>query len=350
MNILKMFFIKDKKGMEEEKNDTKERKSLANKLDEIIQTDVTKEVVSEDEVVESIYENHGPEIPKVTLEKDVVLTEKTKVQLDECKAKLKYHKKIYQEWNFSSVDPLGRSLIVNFFGNPGTGKTLAAQGFAGSLGLPLIQVGIAELESKFMGETSHNIQNIFKRAHETQAVLFFDEADTLLGKRLSSVTQGVDNEVNAMRSTLLIELEKFDGIVIFATNFVKNYDSAFLSRISHQIEFELPDLEGRNRLWAHMLVDEIPLSGSKTAIVQRCAERSEGMSGREIRTCMRLSLPKAFIEAEQEGGEAILKETHLTAAIDQVITAKVNIKNSGSRTAAAKDSVNLTKKLLGVEG
>ena len=92
--------------------------------------------------------------------------------------------------------------------------------------MPIIKVGIAEIESKLMGETSKNIQQVFSDAHAQSAVLFFDEADTLLGKRLSSVTQGVDNEVNAMRSTMLIELEKFNGIVIFATNFAKNYDEA----------------------------------------------------------------------------------------------------------------------------
>ena len=76
----------------------------------------------------------------------------------------------------------------------------------------------------FMGETAKNIRAAFECAKRVDAVLFFYEADTLLGARLSNVTQGIDNEVNSLRSTLLIELEKFEGIVIFATNFEKNYD------------------------------------------------------------------------------------------------------------------------------
>ena len=169
--------------------------------------------------IEPEVQNHSYAIvkPTVTLDDDVILSVATRVQLDEGIAKLRFHKMIYEDWNFGSVDKQGRSVILNFFGAPGTGKTLTAEAFAGSLGLSIIKLGIAELESKFMGETSKNIQAVFKAATEANAVLFFDEADTLLGKRLSSVTQGIDNEVNAMRSTLLIELEKFNGIAIGLT-------------------------------------------------------------------------------------------------------------------------------------
>lgn len=144
------------------------------------------------------------------------------------------------DWGFAAVDPAGKGVVLNFFGPPGTGKTLTAEALAGSLSKPLMFMSIADLESKFMGDTSKNIAQVFKTATAEGAVLFFDEADTLLGKRLSSVTQGIDNEVNAMRSTLLIELEKHEGVVIFATNFAKNYDSAFVSRISQHIQFALP--------------------------------------------------------------------------------------------------------------
>jgi SpoVK/Ycf46/Vps4 family AAA+-type ATPase len=167
-----------------------------------------------------------PKDPRFTLDKDVILSHSTRSSLDECMARLRFHKTIYQEWNFSVVDPMGTTAILNFYGPPGTGKTLCAEALAGQLRIPFIALGIAELESKFMGETAKNIQTAFAQAKETGALLFFDEADTLLGKRLSSVTQGVDNEVNAMRSTLLIELERFDGIVVFATNFARNYDEA----------------------------------------------------------------------------------------------------------------------------
>lgn len=284
--------------------------------------------------------------PIVTLDNDVILSTATRIQLDEGLAKLKFHKTIYEDWNFGSVDKQGRSVILNFYGAPGTGKTLTAEAFAGSLSQPIIKLGIAELESKFMGETSKNIQAVFKIATEANAVLFFDEADTLLGKRLSSVTQGIDNEVNAMRSTLLIELERFNGIAIFATNFAKNYDEAFRSRISHHIHFDLPDLDGRKKIWSKMLVDQIPLLEPKEDVIQAVAELSDGFSGREIRTCMRLVLPKALLEAEQNNEEPKVKLEQLQEVIERVKKAKSEVANSENRLSAGE--INTAKSLLGV--
>lgn len=284
--------------------------------------------------------------PIVTLDNDVVLSTATRIHLDEGLAKLKFHKTIYEDWNFSSVDKQGRSVILNFYGAPGTGKTLTAEAFAGSLGQPIIKLGIAELESKFMGETSKNIQAVFKAATEANAVLFFDEADTLLGKRLSSVTQGIDNEVNAMRSTLLIELERFNGIAIFATNFAKNYDEAFRSRISHHIHFDLPDLEARKKLWAKMLVDQIPLLESKDEFIQTASDLSDGFSGREIRTCMRLVLPKALLEAEQKNEDPKVKLEQLQEVIGRIKQAKVEVANSETKLNAKE--ISTAKSLLGV--
>ena len=195
--------------------------------------------------------------PRFTLERDVVLPSISKMHIDEALIKINHHKTIYIDWGFEEVDPVGKGIVLNFFGRPGTGKTLTAEALAGTLKKPFISLGIAEIESKFMGETSKNIQTVFALAKEYDAVIFFDEADTLLGKRLSSVTQGVDNEVNSMRSTMLIELERFDGVAIFATNFAENYDKAFESRISHHIHFELPDFNGRKAIFDKMFVPTI---------------------------------------------------------------------------------------------
>lgn len=282
----------------------------------------------------------------VTLDDDVILSMATRVQIDEGIAKLRFHKTIYEDWNFGSVDKQGRSVILNFFGAPGTGKTLTAEAFAGTLNLPIIKLGIAELESKFMGETSKNIQAVFKAATEANAVLFFDEADTLLGKRLSSVTQGIDNEVNAMRSTLLIELEKFNGIAIFATNFAKNYDEAFRSRISHHIYFDVPDLAARKKLWSKMLVEQIPLCGEREQFIDWAAELSEGFSGREIRTCMRLVLPKVLLEAELSKQEPKLTLEQLKEVIHRVNHAKTEVASKDSSLSSA--DIRSAKSLLGV--
>ena len=274
--------------------------------------------------------------PQHQLDADVVLPTLTRTLLEESLTKIKYHKIIYEEWGFSEVDKVGRGNILNFYGPPGTGKTLTAEAYAGKLELPIIKLGIAELESKLMGETSKNIQKAFQDASEQGAVIFFDEADTLLGSRLSSVTQGVDNEINAMRSTMLIELEKFAGIVIFATNFAKNYDAAFRSRISNHIEFTLPDLEARKLLWARMLVEKIPLAQDRDELIELCAAQSENFSGREIRTCMRLALPKTLKEAMDNGTEPKLHFSHLEAAIMNVQKSQKEVGISTDSTAKRK--------------
>ncbi len=283
--------------------------------------------------------------PRFTLNEDLILPSETRVQINECLTKLRHHKTIYMDWNFSSVDPIGMGTVLNFYGPPGTGKTLAAEALAGTLGLPFISIGIAEIESKFMGETAKNIQRAFAETTETGAVLFFDEADTLLGKRLSSVTQGVDNEVNSMRSTMLIELERFEGIAVFATNFAKNYDEAFRSRISYHVKFDLPDLEARKALWNRMLVKEIPISGEREEVINWCAELSEGLSGREIRTCMRIALPKPLMSAEV--GEARLALEHLRESIHQVKQAHVDVASSTNTRSSSSDAA-VAKRLLGI--
>ncbi|EKN3392662.1 ATP-binding protein [Yersinia enterocolitica] len=284
--------------------------------------------------------------PRFTLDKDVILSCATRTSLDECLARLRFHNTIYKQWNFSAVDPMGMTAILNFYGPPGTGKTLCAEALAGQLRMPFISLGIAELESKFMGETAKNIQAAFAQAKETGALLFFDEADTLLGKRLSSVTQGVDNEVNAMRSTLLIELERFDGVVVFATNFARNYDEAFRSRIGYHVEFTLPDLTARHQLWNKFLVAEIPLAQERETLLLAASEFSEGLAGREIRTCMRLALPKVLLAAERSGESAQLNISHLRSAVEQVFASHQAIASHSGRTAS---EVNTAKKLLGIQ-
>lgn len=286
--------------------------------------------------------------PIYTLEEDVILPDVTAVRIKECLAKLKYHKKMYYDWNFKSVDPLGMGTILNFYGPPGTGKTMAAEAFAGTLGCDFIHLGTADVESKFMGETAKNIRAAFECANETGAVIFFDEADTLLGKRLSSVTQGVDNEVNAMRSTLLIELERFEGVVIFATNFAKNYDPAFLSRISHHIKFDLPDKITREGIWDRMLVSEIPLEGEKNSFVSVCAERSDGLSGREIRNVLRLALPKALMRASENASDSLCLDD-VASAIDQIKESYINIKDSTISSESVKNYKS-ERELLGING
>jgi AAA+ superfamily predicted ATPase len=282
--------------------------------------------------------------PRITLNDDVVLPENTRRMFEEAIGALKYHKIIYSDWGFGAVDPMGRNMVLNLYGPPGTGKTLAAEALAGTLGLPYLHLGISELESKFVGETAKNISEAFNIASREGALLFFDEADTLLGARLSSVTQGIDNEINAMRSTLLVELERFEGLVVFATNFAKNYDSAFVSRIRYHIEFKLPDYEGRKKIWEKFFVPGIPLLEEREAIVKRCSECSEGLSGREMRNALRIAFPRALTADEDHTG---IKWSHIESAIDDIRIANKNVGLIKNQQASVRDA-ETSRRLLGV--
>ena len=283
--------------------------------------------------------------PQISLDRGVVLAPDTRRMFDEAIGAMRHHKTIYSDWGFGEVDPLGRNMILNFYGPPGTGKTLAAEALAGTLGRKYFHIGISELESRFVGETAKNIAAAFRAAASEAALLFFDEADTLLGARLSSVTQGIDNEINAMRSTLLIELERFEGVVVFASNFARNYDSAFVSRIRYHIEFKLPDFEGRKQLWQRMLVSGVPLDESWVDIVERGAATSEGLSGREIRTVMRTAFPRAVIANPEDPR---VRWEDFETAIADVKTANKNVGKRRREYAAADDSIESSRRLLGV--
>lgn len=249
--------------------------------------------------------------------KSVVLPASTANEIREALIKVRYHSLIYKVWGFNEVDPSGAGCVLNFYGPPGTGKSRAAEALAGELGIPFLKVDLAELESKFMGETAKNLSAAFRQANQEASLLFFDEADTVLGKRLASVTQGVDAEINLTRSTMLIEMDGFSGVLVFASNFPENYDSAFRRRISHHIHFDLPDFEARVRLWDMHLVLAIPLEAiDRVGLLERLAEATDGFSGGYVLQAMRLALPMAV--NTDAVAESLLKEEHLMRAIELV--------------------------------
>lgn len=190
---------------------------------------------------------------------------------------------IYNAWGFSEVDPIPRS-ILNFYGEPGTGKTMCAHAIADRLGKSIMALNYSEIESKFVGEAPKNLQKAFDTAKQTGSVLFFDEADSFLGKRIENVSQGADQALNSLRSQMLIMLEEFPGVVLFATNLVTNFDPAFESRILKHIRFELPNQEARAAIIKKMLPSRLPVDAPFTN--EQYLEASaliEGFSGREIK-------------------------------------------------------------------
>lgn len=220
-----------------------------------------------------------PEEPNRTLS-ELVVPSSVRARIDTALNRIQFHDVLYNQWNLKKVDPNGNRIAINLFGPPGTGKTFCAEAIAHHLRRKIITVNYAEIESKYVGETPKNITAAFKKAHETNSVLFFDEADSILGKRLTNVTQSADHGVNVSRSVMLLQLDKFDGIVIFATNLARNYDSAFVRRILTHIEFELPDEESRLKLWRYLLPVEVPVD--KDVALDWLAKESSELAGGDI--------------------------------------------------------------------
>lgn len=257
------------------------------------------------------------EIPKKTLE-DLVLPSTTRQQIDSLLQKVKLHEILYDNFGLGKVDLSGGRTAINLYGPPGTGKSVTAEAIANALGKPMIRVNYAEIESKFVGETPKNIKEAFRFAKENDAILFFDEADSILGKRLSNVSQSTDHAVNVSRSVMLLELDSFKGVTLFATNFMSNYDSAFVRRIIGHIEMPLPTEEGRMQLYQKMIPSEYPL-GVTDKELYHVVCHSEGLSGAEI---LNVVINAATFALNREGIECQVSLHDFEMAIEGVKKAK----------------------------
>lgn len=230
----------------------------------------------------------SPVEPKFSFDQ-VILPKETKNQIDEVISLLKNMQKIYYAWGFIEIDPVPRS-VVNFFGPPGTGKTMTVHAIAKELEKKVLILNYADIESKYVGEAPKNLIAAFDIAEKEDAVIFFDEADSFLGKRITNVDSGSEQAINSLRSQMLMKLEEFNGIVFFATNLHENYDRAFESRILRHIEFKLPDLETRKQIIKSKLPKKAPYAenifAEDSMIFDKLAEISDGFSGREIKNCV----------------------------------------------------------------
>lgn len=233
----------------------------------------------------------APETPRRHLS-DLVVNAETERQLRTALAKVRYHKILYEDWGLAEIHPEGRGMALNLYGPPGTGKTFAAEGIADYLERQIIRIDYAQIESRFVGDTPKNIASAFNAAREANAVLFFDEADSVLSRRVTNITQAADYGVNVTRSTLLLQLDSFDGVVIFATNLAANYDSAFVRRILAHVYFALPDEAALTRLWAYLLPAKMPRQPDVTPEV--LAARSQGLSGGDVLNAVVLAASAAL--------------------------------------------------------
>ena len=263
-------------------------------------------------------------VPRRTFD-DVILPPATRRALDQALVHVTSHELIFNRWGLGERHPTGLSLAFNFAGPPGTGKTICAEAIANALGRRLLVVRYAEMESLWMGQTPKNVAAVFRLAREENAVLLFDEADSIAARRSTSLEHGFLRESNTVVNVLLKELETFNGVVIFATNLAANFDPAFERRIRTHVLFEMPGVVEREQIWRVQMHPRLtPLASDVN--FRALAEAYEA-SGGDIRN----AVLKAAMAAASEPGRDTAKEIHqrhLEEGIREVLAARKVMRQS----------------------
>lgn len=235
---------------------------------------------------------------------DIILPPDQIAQLQEICNQAKYRSVVYGQWGFERKLSLGKGLNVLFSGSPGTGKTMAAEVIANELQIDLYKIDLSQVVSKYIGETEKNLDRIFTTAQSANAILFFDEADALFGKR-SPVKDAHDRYANIEVGYLLQKMEEYEGVAILATNLRDNMDDAFVRRIQIIVEFPFPDEEYRQRIWQVIFPPEAPIG----------EDVDFGFLAKEVRLAggniKNIALAAAFYAAS-DGGE--IQMSHLIKA------------------------------------
>ncbi len=236
---------------------------------------------------------------------DLILPiEQKNMLLDAC-SHIKYRHIVLDRWGFDKKLPYGKGLSILFYGPPGTGKTMGAQVLANELSLEIYRIDLSQMVSKYIGETEKNLKEVFDEASNTSAILFFDEADALFGKR-GEVRDAHDRYANMETSYLLQKMEEHEGITVLATNLLQNFDEAYRRRFKFMIHFPMPDQGTRRRLWGAIFPDRLPLGPDVD--LDFMAERFE-ISGSSIKN---IAVAASFFAAA-EGQDVKMK--HMMKAL-----------------------------------
>ena len=241
--------------------------------------------------------------PIFTLE-EVVMNDDEREAIMRAVTLIKERELVFNKWNFKNVDKHTKSILC-FHGAPGTGKTMAAHGVANYLGKKIIIGSYSQIESQWVGVGAKNLEAIFKCATEQDAVLFIDEADTFLSKRISNSSDPSAKHYNSMSNELYQLIESFDGCIVFASNHITDFDPAVISRIIEPVEFKLPDEATRKKIISNLMQKEFPIEGGKTDdLLVSLAEQTEGFSGRDIRKALLIANASAAYKLKVVEGKS----------------------------------------------
>ena len=253
-----------------------------------------------------------PEEPKWSFD-EIILPDKVKDQLMDVAAYPENSQRVFETWGFKNTHKFSQRIGINFYGAPGTGKTMAAHAIAKYLGRKILVINYADIESKYVGETPKNIRKAFETAKASNSILFFDEADAILSRRVTNMTQAVDVSVNQTRSVMLMLMNEFQDFIIFATNFIENFDPAFMRRISTHVKFTLPDEDCRRQLWKMYTPPLLP----HNLDFDELAERYDNISGSDIANAVLMAAFKAARQNAERVDKSLVFE-----AVENILASK----------------------------
>jgi len=242
-------------------------------------------------------------VPKYSWE-DITLEREKLLQLQQLHNTVQYRGLVFNDWGFDDKLSLGKGISALFTGPPGTGKTMAAEIIAKSLGLELYKIDLSLVVSKYIGETERNLARIFKEAETSNAILFFDEADALFGKR-TDIKSSHDRYANVEVAYLLQKMDEYDGITIMATNLRKNMDEAFTRRLAFIIAFPFPEKADRKKIWQSIWPKNVPMAHDLDLDYMAGQFKLAGGNIKNI------ALAASFLAAE-EGGAVAMKHLVLS--------------------------------------
>lgn len=237
---------------------------------------------------------------------DLILPDEETRMLHQLADQVGLRSKVYEDWGFAARMNRGLGISALFVGEPGTGKTLAAEVLANELRMSLYRIDLSAVVSKYIGETEKNLRRVFDAAEDGGAMLFFDEADALFGKR-SEVKDARDHYVNIEINYLLQRIEAYRGLAILATNMKSSIDPAFMRRLRFIITFPFPDSKERKRMWKRVFPQQTPTQGLDNDLLARL-----NLTGGSIQN---IAINAAFMAAQAKG--PVTLELVMLAARDE---------------------------------
>jgi SpoVK/Ycf46/Vps4 family AAA+-type ATPase len=262
----------------------------------------------------------------------LILEEKTVRDLKKGLGKVTLDSYIRKDLGWDAIDS-SRRTVLNFYGPPGTGKTKAAQVVANILEKKMLHVDYSAVVGKYVGETGKNLKKIFQIAKENDAIIFLDEADSLLNKRSSDIKSPHGEYLNQEKNILMQELDKFDGVVILTTNLFANYDDALIRRIAQHVAFNLPSLELRAQLIESHIPKEVKLADNVK--LTDIAKIAQGFSGGDIKNLVHDALVQCALDVKS--GELASPQLTLENLTEQV----TEIKSTNNKHKCALNRMGL---------